>query len=49
LRGVYSFGRGDLAAVTALIGIEQREGEAELSEALSLVAEDDVPKSGSST
>lgn len=50
LRGVYSFARGDLAAVTALIGIEQREGEAELSEALSLVAGDDppadAPKSG---
>ncbi len=46
LRGLYSFARGDLAAVTALIGVEQREGEAELEEALSIVAEGDAPNKG---
>ena len=46
LRGLYSFGRGDLAAVTALIGLEQREGEAELQETLSIVKEGEPPASG---
>lgn len=49
LRGLYSFGRGDLAAVTALIGIEQREGEAELEETLSIVKEGDPPSGGGTT
>ena len=46
LRGLYSFGRGDLAAVTALIGLEQREGEAELEEALNIVKGGEPPANG---
>ena len=46
LRGLYSFGRGDIAAVTALIGLEQREGEAELEETLSIVKEGEPPANG---
>lgn len=46
LRGLYSFGRGDLATVTALIGLEQREGEAELEEALNIVKGGEPPASG---
>lgn len=46
LRSLFSFARGDIAAVTALIGVEQREGEAELEEALSIATEGDVPESG---
>ena len=47
LRGLYSFGRGDLAAVTALIGLEQREGEAELEETLNIVKGVEPPANGS--
>jgi TRAP-type C4-dicarboxylate transport system permease small subunit len=39
LRGLYMFVRGDLPGVSHLIGIEQREGEAELSEALHIMHE----------
>lgn len=46
LRGLYSFGRGDLAALTALIGLEQREGEAELQDTLDIVRESEPPASG---
>ena len=46
LRGLYSFGRGDLAALTALIGLDQREGEAELQDTLDIVKEGEPPASG---
>lgn len=46
VRGFYSLLRRDFAAVTALIGVEQREGEAELAEALQLVNVDGETKTG---
>ncbi|MBT3700675.1 MAG: TRAP transporter small permease [Alphaproteobacteria bacterium] len=41
LQSLYYFLRGDFATVTKLIGVEQREGEAELNEALELAREDE--------